>query len=287
MKTYQKFIVSTFVLSATVALVACGKSTTKAEKNESSKADNVTTITVATDADTKPFTYSENNQATGYDVEVARAVFKELPEYKLKVEITDFDSVVAGVDSGRYQLAANDIGWNKDRAEKYYFSAPLSKSNNAVAVKSDLKVKTLGDLAGKSTEVLPSANFTTILSKYNDANPDKQVKLNYVDGSYPTASRLADVDSGKIDFLLYDAISLKTIIKDKGLDTLKVNNIESESTDPHDGFEYFLYTKDEKGKELQTKVDKVLKKLQSNGTLKELSEKYFGGDFVPSADAYK
>ena len=286
MRTYQKIIVSALALSAAVALVACGKSSTN-KSSETSKTTDVTTITVATDADTKPFTYSENNQATGYDVEVARAVFKELPEYKLKVEITDFDSVVAGVDSGRYQLAANDIVWNKDRAEKYYFSAPLSKSNNAVAVKSDLKVKTLGDLAGKSTEVLPSANFTTILSKYNDANPDKQVKLNYVDGSYPTASRLADVDSGKIDFLLYDAISLKTIIKDKGLDTLKVNNIESESTDPHDGFEYFLYTKDEKGKELQTKVDKVLKKLQSNGTLKELSEKYFGGDFVPSADAYK
>ncbi len=286
MRTYQKIIVSALALSAAVALVACGKSSTN-KSSETSKTTDVTTITVATDADTKPFTYSENNQATGYDVEVARAVFKELPEYKLKVEITDFDSVVAGVDSGRYQLASNDIGWNKDRAEKYYFSAPLSKSNNAVAVKSDLKVKTLGDLAGKSTEVLPSANFTTILSKYNDANPDKQVKLNYVDGSYPTASRLADVDSGKIDFLLYDAISLKTIIKDKGLDTLKVNNIESESTDPHDGFEYFLYTKDEKGKELQTKVDKVLKKLQSNGTLKELSEKYFGGDFVPSADAYK
>ena len=286
MKIYQKIIVSAIVLSAAVSLVACGKSSKK-QTSETSKADKVTTITVATDADTKPFTYSENNQATGYDVEVARAVFKALPEYKLKVEITDFDSVVAGVDSGRYQFAANDIGWNKDRAEKYYFSAPLSQSNNAVAVKSDLKVKSLDDLAGKSTEVLPSANFTTILSKYNDANPDKQVKLNYVDGSYPTASRLADVDSGKIDFLLSDAISLKTILKDKGLADLKVAPIASASTDPHDGFEYFLFTKDEQGKELQTKVDKVLKKLQSNGTLKELSEKYFGGDFVPSADAYK
>lgn len=110
---------------------------------------------------------------------------------------------------------------------------------------------------------------------------------NYVDGSYPTASRLADVDSGKIDFLLYDAISLKTIIKDKGLNDLKVVNIASESTDAHDGFEYFLFTKDAQGKELKTKVDKVLKKLEANGTLKELSEKYFGGDFVPSADAYK
>ena len=150
MRTYQKIIVSALALSAAVALVACGKSSTN-KSSETSKTTDVTTITVATDADTKPFTYSENNQATGYDVEVARAVFKELPEYKLKVEITDFDSVVAGVDSGRYQLAANDIGWNKDRAEKYYFSAPLSKSNNAVAVKSDLKVKPLGELAGKST----------------------------------------------------------------------------------------------------------------------------------------
>src|SRR5574337_605382 len=221
MKTYKKIGLTVLALSTIIALQACGTSPTKST-DKASKSDQ-TTITVATDADTKPFTYSKDGKATGYDVEVARAVFKELPEYKLKVEITDFDSVVAGVDSGRYQLGANDIGWREERAEKYYFSAPLSKSNNAVAVKSDVKVKTLGDLAGKSTEVLPSANYTTILSKYNEANPDKQVKLNYVDGSYPTASRLADVDSGKIDFLLYDAISLKTIINDKGLDTLKVN----------------------------------------------------------------
>ncbi len=98
MRTYQKIIVSALALSAAVALVACGKSSTN-KSSETSKTTDVTTITVATDADTKPFTYSENNQATGYDVEVARTVFKELPEYKLKVEITDFDSVVAGVDS--------------------------------------------------------------------------------------------------------------------------------------------------------------------------------------------
>ena len=195
--------------------------------------------------------------------------------------------MVAGVDSGRYQLGANDVGWKKERAEKYYFSAPLSKSNNAVAVKSALKVSGFKDLAGKSTEVLPSANFTTTLKAYNDANPDKASQLNYVDGNYPIASRLSDVDSGKIDFILYDAISLKTIIKDKGLSDLKVVNIKSDTVDAHDGLEYFIFTKDEAGKKLQGKVDKVLKKLQANGKLKELSEKYFGGDFVPSADYYK
>ena len=285
MKIHKKIGLSVLALSTIIALQACGTSATKST-DTASKSEQ-TTITVATDADTKPFTYSEDGKATGYDVEVARAVFKELPEYKLKVEITDFDSVVAGVDSGRYQLGANDVGWKKERAEKYYFSAPLSKSNNAVAVKSALKVTGFKDLAGKSTEVLPSANFTTTLKAYNDANPDKASQLNYVDGNYPIASRLSDVDSGKIDFILYDAISLKTIIKDKGLSDLKVVNIKSDTVDAHDGLEYFIFTKDEAGKKLQGKVDKVLKKLQANGKLKELSEKYFGGDFVPSADYYK
>lgn len=289
MKTVKKLLGLGLILGTVVTLAACSQSTNKATKDtdSSKKSDQVTTITVATDADTKPFTFSENGKTTGYDVEVARAVFKELPEYKLKVEVTDFDSVVAGVDTGRYQFAANDIGWNKERAEKYYFSAPLSKSNNAVAVKSDLKVKSLKDLAGKSTEVLPSANFTTTLTKYNEANPNDAVKLNYVDGSYPIASRLADVDSGKIDFILYDAISLNAIIKENGLTTLKVANVASEATDPHDGYEYFLFTKDAQGKTLKAKVDKVLKKLQANGKLKELSEKFFGGDFVPTADLYQ
>ena len=202
MKSYKKIALSVLALSTIIALQACGQSVTKST-DTASKSEQ-TTITVATDADTKPFTYSEDGKATGYDVEVARAVFKELPEYKLKVEITDFDSVVAGVDSGRYQLGANDVGWKKERAEKYYFSAPLSKSNNAVAVKSALKVTGFKDLAGKSTEVLPSANFTTTLKAYNDANPDKASQLNYVDGNYPIASRLSDVDSGKIDFILYE-----------------------------------------------------------------------------------
>ncbi|MDR1605709.1 MAG: transporter substrate-binding domain-containing protein [Streptococcaceae bacterium] len=281
MKKYQSVVLSILAASAVLVLAACGNSSKEATGKH------VTTITVATDADTKPFTYSENGKITGYDVEVARAVFKELPEYKLEVKVTDFDSVVAGVDSGRYQFAANDVAWHAEREEKYYFSAPLSKSNNAVAVKSKLQVKTLSDLAGKSTEVLPSANFTTTLKEHNDAHPDQAVKLNYVDGNYPTASRLADVDSGKIDFLLYDAISLKTLFKDKGLTDLKVEPIDAQSTDSHAGLEYFIFTKDAQGKELQGKVNKVLKKLQANGTLKKLSETYFGGNFVPSADAYQ
>lgn len=255
-------------------------SSCQSKEEKSKETAEKTVITVATDADTNPFTFAKDEVPTGYDVEVVKKVFEKLPEYELKIEVTDFDSVISGVSSGRYQIAANDIGWNEEREEKYYYSSPLSKSSNAIATKSEKEVKTLGNLAKQSTEVLPSANFTTILTKYNEENPNQSIQLNYVDGNYPIASRLLDVENGKIDFILYDAISLTTIIKEQDL-KLNVYPITSESEDEHDGYEYLIFTKDEQGKKLQEKVNKILAELEKDGTLKKLSNQFFKGDFVP------
>ena len=71
--------------------------------------------------------FDSQGNLTGYDIEVARAVFKKLPQYKVKFQVTDFSGISPGIDSGRYQMGANDFGWEKSRAEKYYFSSPLSK----------------------------------------------------------------------------------------------------------------------------------------------------------------
>jgi polar amino acid transport system substrate-binding protein len=57
-----------------------------------------------------------------------------------------------------------------ERAEKYNYSLPLSKSATSVAVKPDLKVKTLYDLAGKTTEVLPGVQVATMLETWNKAS---------------------------------------------------------------------------------------------------------------------
>ncbi|TKV25693.1 transporter substrate-binding domain-containing protein, partial [Citrobacter sp. TBCS-11] len=51
---------------------------------------------------TKPFTYSDSQgNLTGYDIEVARAVFKKLPQYTVKFQATDFSGIAPGIDSGR------------------------------------------------------------------------------------------------------------------------------------------------------------------------------------------
>ena len=113
MRTSLKVTFAALSLIAAGTLVACSSGS----KDSSDKA---TSVVIATDGATKPFTYSDSQgNLTGYDIEVARAVFKKLPQYKVKFQVTDFSGISPGIDSGRYQMGANDFGWEKSRAEKY------------------------------------------------------------------------------------------------------------------------------------------------------------------------
>lgn len=285
MKKSLKLSLALVSLIAAGALAACSNGGSSSKEESKTKQ---TEIVVATDGATKPFTYSDNQgNLTGYDIEVARAVFDKLPEYKVTYQAVDFSGIVPGLDSGRYQMGANDFGWSKERAEKYNFSSPISKSNNAVLTK-DGNYKTLEDLAGKSTIGNPASNYTKIINDWNNAHPDKKINISYSSDSTSINTRFNQIESGKIDFMLYDKISLQSSIKDQGFDSLKIQDIDTSTGDPeHDGYEYFLFAKDDAGKELQTKVNKVLSELEKDGTLKKLSEKFFDGDFVPEASKFK
>lgn len=279
MKKSLKLTLAAVALLGVGTLAACSNTSSSSSKE---------VITIATDGSTKPFAYSDSQgNVTGYDIEVARAVFKKLPQYTVKFQVTDFSGIVPGIDSGRYQVGANDFGWTKERAEKYNFSSPISKSNNAVLVKSGT-YKTLTDLAGKTTIGNPASNYSKEIQDWNTANPDKKINISYSSDSTSIGTRFNQVESGKIDFILYDKISLLSAIKDQGFDNLKVESINDQTGDPeHDGYEYFIFAKDTQGEKLQKEVNKVLVELQSDGTLKKLSEKYFDGDFVPAADKFK
>ena len=281
MRTSLKVTFAALSLIAAGALVACSSGS----KDSSDKA---ISVVIATDGATKPFTYSDSQgNLTGYDIEVARAVFKKLPQYKVKFQVTDFSGISPGIDSGRYQMGANDFGWEKSRAEKYYFSSPLSKSNNAVLVKSG-SYKTLADLAGKSTIGNPASNYTKSIQDWNKANPDKEIKISYSADSTSINTRFTQVESGKIDFMLYDKISLESAVKEQGFDNLKIEDISMDTGDAeHDGYEYFLFGKDSQGKKLQKDVNGVLAKMQADGSLAKISKKYLGGDFVPKAEMFK
>ena len=90
-------------------------------KGDSKVSGEKQTITVATDSDTAPFTFKKGDDFKGYDIDLVKAVFKDSDKYEVKFVTTPFDSILTGVDSGRYQIAANDFNYNEERAQKYSF----------------------------------------------------------------------------------------------------------------------------------------------------------------------
>lgn len=243
-------------------------------------ADSKEVIVVATDSATKPFTYKDGNKDTGYDIEVLKKVFKGSKKYQLKIETVAFPSILSGIDAGRYQIAANDYGYSSQRAQKYLFSKPISKSNYALATKGNKGFKSLSDLSGKKTQGMSGANYMQVLEKWNKDHPGKKpIDITYASGSTPFTQRLQMLENNQLDFLFYDAISLKTAIKDQGYD-LKITKLKEKVGDEKDGLEYFIFADDAKGKELQDFVNKKLEQLKKSGELKKLSQKFFEGDFV-------
>ena len=80
----KKILGITGVAIASVALLAACSSKSSKEASKSSGAKE--TINFATVGTTAPFSYEENGELTGYDVEVAKAVFKDSDKYEVKFQ---------------------------------------------------------------------------------------------------------------------------------------------------------------------------------------------------------
>lgn len=123
----KKWLAGLGILGLSVlTLAACGN------KSDGKASGEKQTITVATDSDTAPFTFKKGDDFKGYDIDLVKAIFKDSDKYEVKFVTTPFDSILTGVDSGRYQIAANDFNYNEERAQKYGFSDPISRSNYAI-----------------------------------------------------------------------------------------------------------------------------------------------------------
>ncbi|HEK9098659.1 TPA: transporter substrate-binding domain-containing protein [Streptococcus equi subsp. zooepidemicus] len=237
-------------------------------------------VRVATDAATKPFTYRKKHSVTGYDIEVLKRVFKGSKKYRLSIEVVPFPSILAGIDAGRYQIGANNFGYSKERAEKYLFSSPISASHYALATKGKQQYKSLAELSGKKTQGIAGSNYMLILEKWNQSHPDqKPIHLTYASESTPLTQRLQLLENGQLDFLFYDAISLTTVAEEQGFD-LHVTKLKEQADTAKDGLEYYVFANDQKGKALQSFVNKRLAKLKKSGQLRKLSQAFLGGDFV-------
>lgn len=257
------------VTASVAALVATADTAQAASKKE--------TVTFATVGTTAPFSYEKDGKLTGFDVEVARAVFKGSKAYKVKFQKTEWSSVFTGLDSGKFQLGGNNISFSEERAAKYLYSYPIGSTPSVLVVPKDSKIKSYDDIAGHSTQVVQGTTTESQLKEFNEKHSKNPVELKYTNENITQI--LTNLSEGKAEFKIFDAPTVNTIIKNQGLNNLKTIELKSKEQP----YIYFIFGQDQE--KLQKFVNKRIKALVKDGTISKLAKEHLGGDYVPITKA--
>ena len=246
----------------------------------------VTKILVGQDPSPAPIGWiNEDGTVDGYDRAVINAVDELLEAYEFEVEVTDFQGLFAGVDSGRYQIIVDDLTWKPERAERYLFSNNYYVWNTTVVAvrKGDDSIKTLDDLAGKRTVLHANGAFDQLfVENYNEQHTENPVAITYSDQDRLVSyQQLAD---GHIDFLVQELASLLTYQVEFGIELDYLLPTMEEQMQMQDPAGYFVFPMTDEGEALRDAVDEAIKTLREDGTLSELAVEYFGFDIFEGID---
>ena len=221
-------------------------------------------IIVAMEGTWAPWTYhDENDDLVGYDVEVAQNIAEKLG---VEVEFVEgeWDGLLAGLETGRYDIMVNGVGVTDERAEKYNFSTPYAYNKTAVIVRGDYdEISSMEDLKGKKT-----AN--TITSTYASQAEAYGATVTGVDDLNQTIELLL---SNRIDATLNAEVVFNDYKKEHPDSNIKIATYSDQVEE--------IAIPIRKGDDTVTLLEAVndaLDEMAKDGTLTELSEKYFGMD---------
>lgn len=237
--------------------------------------DAVRKVVVGTSGQTKPSNYfDENNELTGLEIEILSEIEERVEGLEFTYEITEFASLFAGLDSGNFDLVANNLGENEERREKYLFSQyPYVITHNVLITDKDAEDNlTMEDMAGQSFGVVPASPQSMFLEAWNEEHPDRAVDIQYVDSD--PSQIIRDVYTGRFDATIYSTTYLNDVQSTYGIE-LKRHPIENEDAIRPPG-SYFIYQPEDI--ELREQMDEALAEMREDGTLKAISMKYFGED---------
>ena len=220
-------------------------------------------LVVALEGAWQPWSYHDSSDTlVGYDVEVSRAIAEKLgvePEY---VE-SDWDSLFAGLDAGRYDMVCNGVEVTEERAKTYAFTTPYGYIHTALAVRKDnTNIASFEDLKGKTTANSLASTYMELAESYGAT----------VQGIDTLEETIQLLTAGRIDATLnadvsfYDYLNVhpdadfKLVAQTAEASHVAIPVLKSEDTAYLDA------------------LNTAIEELRADGTLKTLSEKYFGQD---------
>ncbi len=248
----KKIIALALVCMMTVcAFAGCG--------NDSDKK----VLTMATNAEFPPYEYMEGNEIVGIDAEIAKAITEKIG-YELVIENVDFDSLIPGVQTGKYDFVAAGMTVTDERKEQVDFTDSYATGIQSIIVKEDSAITSVDDLFADGANTKIGVQLATTGDLYCTWDIEDE-GLGSVERFNKGADAVMALQSGKVDCVVIDNEPAKVFV---------ANNEGLKILDTEYAVEDYAIAVGKDKPELLKEINTALGELIADGTVAKIIEKY-------------
>lgn len=254
LKYFNRTVVCSLIFAAVMAVAGCSAS------------NNKDVFRVGVDDSYPPMEFkAENGKDTiGFDVDVANEVGKRLGKKEVKFISNDWTGIFDALEANKFDAIISSVSINDERKEKHSLTNAYIANKQVIVTKKDFnkvtKPEDLKNVRVGAQQGTTSDDFCNDLKLSSDKYK-----------TYPVVTQpFEDLGAGRIDAIVVDVVVAKYYLTNNK-DAYKLA-WESNEAEP------MAICLQKKDKETADKVNKILADMQSDGTMKKISEKWFGED---------
>ncbi|SEV87876.1 amino acid ABC transporter substrate-binding protein, PAAT family [Ruminococcaceae bacterium KH2T8] len=248
-----------FIKMVSIAMIACmGLAIASCGKKDKGMTINEGKLVMATNAFFPPYEYYDGNDIVGIDAEIAGEVASRLG-LELEIQDVEFDSIIAGIQSGKYDIGCAGMTVTEERLQSVNFTTPYATGIQSIIVAEGSEITDL-DVLLDGDYVIGVQQGTT-----GDIYMSDEVGEDRVDRYNKGADAVLALINGNVDAVVIDNQPAQAFVAaNEGLTIL----------DTPYAVEDYAMAINKDNEELLAEVNRVLGEMQADGTIDAIIEKY-------------
>jgi len=238
------------------------------------------TVLIGSDIPYRPFEYqTAAGDLTGFDVDIAEAVFEEQIGIDYEFQATSFDSIIPSLNNGNFRVIMSAMTINDQRDEEVDFSDPYFTAYQTVLVRADSSISSRADLEGEVVGVQKGTTGAGAAEEIQEEfGGDLEIKeYDQINGAFQALT------NGQVNAVINDnTVNAERANQDDSLRFVEGEGVAADSD--QDAPPYLTLTIENYGiafreddDEFLQRVNEALAAIRDDGTYDEIYSEYFSG----------
>lgn len=241
--------------------------------------ENAGVLKVATEAAYEPYEFVVKGEIVGFGRDLLDLLADELDTEVRQVNLP-FNGILAGMEAGKYDLVATSVGINESRAMKYAFTRPIGYAETVlVKLKSNSSIETPEDLIGKVVATQLGSSVEPIAKEHNQkllSENGEQYKKLQLYQTFPEV--FMALSSKKVEAIFVSSTQVAILNKKFGNKFEIVADMQDRR--------YLSWAVRSDSVELRDRINQLIDKLESDGSLQQLQVKWLGHEMIIPETGY-